>query len=56
MVHGLLVLLAIAGGPPGEPRVQYSFSQGGVYTIKPYQEWDTGFGPFRITVGNGAAH
>jgi len=29
----------------------YRFSQPGVYTIKPYQDWNTGFGPFRITVG-----
>ena len=31
---------------------QFSFTQPGVYTIKPYQEWNTGFGPFRVTVGN----
>jgi hypothetical protein len=31
---------------------EYRFSQAGVYTIKPYQQWNTGFGPFRITVGN----
>lgn len=30
---------------------QYSFSQPGVYMIKPYHDWNTGFGPFRITVG-----
>jgi len=31
---------------------EYRFTQAGVYTIKPYQEWNTGFGPYRITVGN----
>ena len=31
---------------------EYRFMQPGVYTIKPYQEWNTGFGPFRVTVGN----
>jgi hypothetical protein len=31
---------------------EYRFSQPGVYTIKPYDEWNTGFGPFRVTVGN----
>jgi hypothetical protein len=33
---------------------EYSFKQAGVYTIKPYQEWNTGFGPYRITVKNAA--
>ena len=31
---------------------EHRFSEPGVYTIKPYQEWNTGFGPFRVTVGN----
>jgi hypothetical protein len=31
---------------------EYRFAEPGVYTIKPYQEWNTGFGPFRVTVGN----
>ncbi len=31
---------------------EYRFPQPGVYTIKPYQPWNTGLGPFRITVGN----
>ncbi len=31
---------------------EYRFTQPGVYTIKPYQDWNTGFGPFRVTVGN----
>jgi hypothetical protein len=31
---------------------EYRFSQPGVYTIKPYREWNTGFGPYRITVRN----
>jgi hypothetical protein len=31
---------------------EYRFSQAGVYTIKPYQDWNTGFGPYRITVEN----
>jgi hypothetical protein len=34
-------------------RVQYRFTQPGVYSIKPYREWNTGFGPYRITVGKG---
>jgi hypothetical protein len=29
---------------------QYTFSAAGVYTITPYHEWNTGFGPFQITV------
>lgn len=29
---------------------EYRFSQPGVYTIKPYREWNTGFGPYRVTV------
>ena len=29
---------------------EYRFTQPGVYTIKPYREWNTGFGPYRITV------
>jgi hypothetical protein len=29
---------------------EHRFDKPGVYTIKPYQEWNTGFGPFRITV------
>jgi hypothetical protein len=29
---------------------EFRFSQAGVYTIKPYQDWNTGFGPYRITV------
>jgi hypothetical protein len=33
---------------------EYRFSQAGVYTLKPYQDWNTGFGPYRITVGNSA--
>jgi hypothetical protein len=31
---------------------EHRFTQPGVYTIKPYQDWNTGFGPFRVTVGN----
>jgi hypothetical protein len=31
---------------------KYRFKQAGVYTIKAYREWNTGFGPYRITVGN----
>jgi hypothetical protein len=31
---------------------QRSFSQPGVYSIRPYAEWNTGFGPYRITVGS----
>ncbi len=31
---------------------EHRFNEPGVYTIKPYQEWNTGLGPFRITVGN----
>lgn len=34
---------------------QYTFQQAGVYTIKPYAEWNTGFGPFRVTVGKAAS-
>src|SRR5208283_4283624 len=30
---------------------QRSFSQPGVYSIRPYAEWNLGFGPYRITVG-----
>ncbi len=30
---------------------KYRFNQPGVYTIKPYRDWNTGFGPYRITVG-----
>ena len=30
---------------------EFRFDQPGVYTIKPYQDWNTGFGPYRITVG-----
>ena len=33
---------------------QRSFTQTGVYTIKPYEDWNTGFGPYRITVGTSA--
>jgi hypothetical protein len=33
-------------------KAQWRFSQPGVYTIKPYSEWNTGFGPYRITVGD----
>ena len=33
---------------------EHRFEQAGVYTIKPYEEWNTGFGPFRITVGKDA--
>jgi hypothetical protein len=29
---------------------EYRFTEPGVYTIKPYREWNTGLGPFRITV------
>lgn len=29
---------------------EYRFDQPGVYTIKPYREWNTGFGPYSITV------
>jgi hypothetical protein len=29
---------------------EFRFSQPGVYTIRPYREWNTGFGPFRVTV------
>jgi hypothetical protein len=32
--------------------VEHRFSEPGVYVIKPYHEWNTGFGPYRITVGN----
>jgi hypothetical protein len=31
---------------------EYRFSQPGVYIIKPYHDWNTGFGPYRVTVGN----
>jgi hypothetical protein len=31
---------------------EHRFTQPGVYTIKPYRDWNTGFGPFRVTVGN----
>jgi hypothetical protein len=31
---------------------EYRFAQAGVYTIKPNEEWNTGFGPFRVSVGN----
>ena len=31
---------------------QRSFSQPGVYSIRPYAEWNLGFGPYRITVGS----
>jgi hypothetical protein len=31
---------------------EYRFTQPDVYTIKPYQVWNTEFGPFRVTVGN----
>ncbi len=31
---------------------EYRFTQPGVYTIKPYQDWNTGFGPYRVTVGD----
>jgi hypothetical protein len=30
---------------------EFRFTQAGVYTIKPYEPWNTGFGPYRITVG-----
>jgi hypothetical protein len=30
--------------------VQQSFSQPGVYSIRPYEAWNVGFGPYRITV------
>jgi hypothetical protein len=33
---------------------EHRFNQAGVYTIKPYEEWNTGFGPYRITVGKAA--
>jgi hypothetical protein len=33
---------------------EHRFTQPGVYTIRPYQQWNTGFGPFRITVGKGS--
>jgi hypothetical protein len=33
---------------------KYRFNNAGVYTIKAYREWNTGFGPYRITVGNPA--
>ena len=29
-----------------------SFSEPGVYSIRPYAEWNLGFGPYRITVGS----
>jgi hypothetical protein len=29
---------------------EHRFDQPGVYLIKPYREWNTGFGPYRITV------
>jgi hypothetical protein len=32
--------------------VEHRFAQPGVYTVKPYRDWNTGFGPYRITVGN----
>jgi hypothetical protein len=32
-------------------KAEHRFTQPGVYTIKPYRDWNTGFGPFRITVG-----
>jgi hypothetical protein len=31
---------------------EHRFMQPGVYTIKPYQDWNTGFGPYQITVGD----
>ncbi len=31
--------------------VHHSFSQPGIYLVRPYAEWNTGFGPYRITVG-----
>ncbi len=31
---------------------QRSFGQPGVYSIRPYEEWNLGFGPYRITVGS----
>lgn len=31
--------------------VQHSFSQPGVYSIRPYESWNTGFGSYHITVG-----
>jgi len=31
---------------------EYRFTQPGVYTIKAYQDWNTGFGPYRVTVGS----
>jgi hypothetical protein len=34
--------------------VEHRFGEAGVYTIKPYLEWNTGFGPYRVTVGKAA--
>lgn len=31
---------------------EHRFDQPGTYTIKPYREWNTGFGPYRIKVEN----
>jgi hypothetical protein len=30
--------------------VQYTFTKTGIYTIAPYENWNTGFGPYRIRV------
>jgi hypothetical protein len=32
--------------------VQHSFSQPGVYAVRPYVAWNTGFGTYHITVGS----
>jgi hypothetical protein len=34
---------------------EHRFDRPGVYMIKPYREWNTGFGPFRITVSKGGS-
>jgi hypothetical protein len=31
-----------------------SFTQPGIYTVRPYEPWNTGFGPYRITVESGS--
>ena len=40
--------------PPATRAAVQSALVTGIYTIKPYEEWNTGFGPYRITVGNPA--
>jgi hypothetical protein len=35
--------------------VTESFPQPGIYTVRPYEPWNVGFGPYRITVEPGSA-